>query len=68
MERWVRNRPIILIDCLFQDVYQKVEKVLAYLRNYWDEDYPLCKLDIVALPAGFSSLKPVDNWGLIVFK
>ncbi|XP_037027645.1 aminopeptidase N [Bradysia coprophila] len=51
-----------------KDVYGKVEKVLTYLRNYWDEDYPLCKLDIVALPAGFSSLKPVDNWGLIVFK
>lgn len=50
-----------------ENLYDKVVATLNSLRNFWDVDYPLCKLDIVALP-GFSSIKPVDNWGLIVFK
>lgn len=50
-----------------QNVYEKVVVTLNSLRHYWDIDFPLKKLDIVALPS-FSSVKPVDNWGLIVFK
>lgn len=57
----------ISISITMQNVYEKVVVTLNSLRHYWDVDFPLKKLDIVALPS-FSSVKPVDNWGLIVFK
>lgn len=41
--------------------------ILNSLREFWNVDLPLTKLDVVALP-GFSAVKPVDNWGLVVFK
>lgn len=52
---------------LKQVVHDKVVLTLKSLQNYFGVDFPLKKLDIVALP-GFSAVKPVDNWGLIVFK
>lgn len=45
----------------------RVERILTSVRRYTNVDYPLAKLDVVALP-GFSALKPIDNWGLAVFK
>lgn len=48
-------------------VYEKVDKILVLLEQYWGVDYPLSKLDLVALP-GMSSVKPADNWGLILLK
>lgn len=48
-------------------VYEKVELVLKSLTNYFAAEYPLQKLDIVALP-GLSAVKPIDNWGLVIFK
>lgn len=59
------SRPNIHED--LKDVYGKVGEILNYLKNYWGVEFPLKKLDIVALP-GFSSVKPADNWGLIVMK
>lgn len=48
-------------------IHSKVEQILRSVRRYWNVDYPLSKLDVVALP-GFTALKPIDNWGLVVFK
>lgn len=48
-------------------VKTKVNTIIKHLTNYWNESYPLAKLDIVALP-NFASVKSADNWGLIVFK
>lgn len=50
-----------------KDVHDKAVQTLKSLQNYLGVEFPLKKLDIVALP-GFSAVKPVDNWGLIVFK
>lgn len=50
-----------------KDVKLKIKIVIDQLTQYWNASYPLSKLDIVALP-NFSSVKPADNWGLIVFK
>jgi aminopeptidase N len=50
-----------------QGLEEKITKTLTFLKDYWGVDYPLSKLDIVALP-GLSSVKPIDNWGLILFK
>lgn len=47
--------------------YEKAYKILDYIKEYLGAEFPLCKLDIVALP-GLSSVKPADNWGLIVMK
>uniref|UniRef100_U5EY25 Aminopeptidase n=1 Tax=Corethrella appendiculata TaxID=1370023 RepID=U5EY25_9DIPT len=48
-------------------VYDKVAKIVKSMENYWGLDFPLSKLDIVAIPA-FPPVKSADNWGLIVFK
>ncbi|XP_053699117.1 aminopeptidase N [Sabethes cyaneus] len=45
----------------------KIALIMEHLTNFWNVSYPLGKLDIVALP-NFSSVKPADNWGLILFK
>jgi aminopeptidase N len=37
------------------------------VQKYFGVDFPLEKLDIVALP-NFATLKPVDSWGLIIYK
>ncbi|XP_055586329.1 aminopeptidase N isoform X2 [Uranotaenia lowii] len=50
-----------------KDVRAKILVIMEYLTNYWNTSFPLEKLDIVALP-NFASVKPADNWGLIVFK
>lgn len=50
-----------------QDVREKVIVTLRSLQTYLGVEFPLKKLDVVALP-GFSAVKPVDNWGLLVFK
>lgn len=49
------------------EVYDKVNKLLKSITTYLGSDYPLKKLDIIALP-GLSAVKPIDNWGLIIFK
>lgn len=48
-------------------LYEKIGHILESIRKYWNVDLPQTKLDIVALP-GYSALKPIDNWGLVVFK
>lgn len=50
-----------------QKVYPKVDRVLKTITDYMGADYPLKKLDIVALP-GLIAVKPIDNWGLTIFK
>lgn len=50
-----------------KDIYGKISTTLRTIQNYWNIDFPLKKLDIVAAP-GLSVVKPVDNWGLIIFK
>lgn len=50
-----------------QSLRSKLITVLKSVSKYWAVKYPLGKLDVVALP-GFSALKPIDNWGLLVFK
>lgn len=50
-----------------QTLRAKIVTILKSVTKYWAVKYPLGKLDIVALP-GFSALKPIDNWGLVVFK
>lgn len=50
-----------------EKVYAKVDKVLQTITDYMGAEYPLKKLDILALP-GLNSVKPIDNWGLTVFK
>lgn len=52
---------------VLQEIHEKVEKILKSIQNYWNVELPLKKLDIVALPF-LSVLKPIDNWGLVVFK
>lgn len=46
---------------------ERIIQILNVVRRYLNVAYPLPKLDVVALP-GFSALKPIDNWGLLVFK
>lgn len=48
-------------------VYAKADKVLQTISDYMGAEYPLKKLDIVALP-GLTAMKPIDNWGLTIFK
>lgn len=50
-----------------QPLRSKLITILNSVSKYWAVKYPLGKLDVVALP-GFYSLKPIDNWGLLVFK
>lgn len=50
-----------------QRIYERIEKSLLSIQSYLGVDFPLEKLDIVALP-NFSTVKPADNWGLIVYK
>ncbi|XP_058826210.1 aminopeptidase N [Topomyia yanbarensis] len=50
-----------------KDASTKIKSIMDYLTNFWNASYPLSKLDVVALP-NFASVKPADNWGLIVFK
>lgn len=50
-----------------QTLRSKLITILKSVTKYWAVKYPMDKLDVVALP-GFSSLKPIDNWGLLVFK
>lgn len=60
---WARNE----VHEHLKEVKCKVLTIIDHLTNYWNISYPLKKLDIVALP-NFSSVKPADNWGLIIFK
>lgn len=50
-----------------QQTQAKVVAIIKSLQNYWGVDIPLKRLDIVALPS-FSSVKPIDNLGLIIFR
>jgi aminopeptidase N len=48
-------------------VYERIEKSLLAIKSFFGVDFPLTKLDVVALPS-FSNVKSADNWGLIVFR
>lgn len=48
-------------------VYEKIVKIINSVKSYLGTEYPLKKLDIVALP-GLNSVKPIDIWGLVIFK
>ncbi|XP_038223156.1 aminopeptidase N [Zerene cesonia] len=50
-----------------EGLHEKVPRVFAEIANFWQVPLPLKRLDIVALP-NYLGVKPVDNWGLIVFK
>ncbi|XP_062552082.1 aminopeptidase N [Armigeres subalbatus] len=50
-----------------KDVNIKINTILEHLVRFWNASFPLDKLDVVALP-NFSSVKPADNWGLVVFR
>ncbi|XP_070504143.1 aminopeptidase N-like [Chironomus tepperi] len=54
-------------DLINTRIHERIEKTFLAIRSYFGEDYPLTKLDIVALP-NYSTVKPADNWGLIVYK
>lgn len=48
-------------------VYERIQKILTSVSSYLGTEYPLKKLEIVALP-GLNSVKPIDIWGLLIFK
>ncbi|XP_044740664.1 aminopeptidase N isoform X2 [Chrysoperla carnea] len=50
-----------------KDVPNRTRRVVKELQSYWGLDFPLKKLDIVALP-NYYAVRPADNWGLIFFK
>lgn len=50
-----------------KNVYEKVGCILKSVSSYLGTEYPLKKLEIVALP-GLKSVKPIDVWGLLIFK
>lgn len=50
-----------------QRVYEKINRTLASLTAYLGTEYPLKKIDIVALP-GSNFVRPIDIWGLMLFK
>lgn len=49
------------------DVPKRVRQVVKELQQYWGLDFPLKKLDVVAIP-NYNSVRPADNWGLIFMK
>ncbi|XP_059611895.1 aminopeptidase N [Phlebotomus argentipes] len=51
----------------FPTLYQKVHTVIKAVEDFWGVKYAICKLKIVGLP-GLTAVKPIDNWGLIIFK
>ncbi|XP_055696927.1 aminopeptidase N isoform X1 [Phlebotomus papatasi] len=51
----------------FPTLYEKIHNIQKALEGFWGSEYPICNLNIVALP-GLTTVKPIDNWGLIVFK
>lgn len=50
-----------------QEIYEKVSITLKSIQNYWNVDFPLSEVNLVAAP-GLSTVKPIDNFGLILFK
>ncbi|XP_039749828.1 aminopeptidase N [Pararge aegeria] len=50
-----------------EGVNKKVLRVITQVAYLWQVPLPLTRLDIVALPY-YQGVKPVDNWGLIIFK
>lgn len=46
---------------------KRVARILREIHQYFDYEYPFDVLNIVALP-GFTALKPIDNWNVLVFK
>ncbi|XP_037815960.1 aminopeptidase N [Lucilia sericata] len=50
-----------------EDVYVKLTKIYNCLNNYFNVSIPLSKIDVLAIP-GLASVRPADNWGLLMFK
>lgn len=48
-------------------VQKRVSRILREVHQYFDYAYPFEVVNIVALP-GFTALKPIDNWNVLVFK
>ena len=44
---------------------ESAEKILRYFNEYFGINYPLPKLDLIALPGGFGGA--MENWGGIMF-
>ncbi|MFL6542874.1 MAG: M1 family metallopeptidase [Chthoniobacterales bacterium] len=44
---------------------ESAQKIVHYYNEYFGEKFPLPKLDLIALPAGFSGA--MENWGGITF-
>jgi len=45
---------------------EAVQKLLPYYEDYFGIKYPLPKLDLIAVPGGFSGA--MENWGAITFE
>ncbi|XP_065370998.1 aminopeptidase N [Calliphora vicina] len=50
-----------------EEVHGKLIKVYNCLNNYFNVSIPLKKVDVLAIP-GLASVRPADNWGLLMFK
>ncbi|KAI8114855.1 Aminopeptidase N [Lucilia cuprina] len=50
-----------------EDVYVKLTKIYNCLNNYFNVSIPLSKIDVLAIPE-LTSVRPADNWGLLMFK
>ncbi|KRG00711.1 aminopeptidase N [Drosophila mojavensis] len=51
----------------FKEIHQKVIIVHKAIQRYFDISLPLSKIDVVVIPE-LQVVRPVDNWGLLLFK
>ncbi|GAB0096680.1 Aminopeptidase [Sergentomyia squamirostris] len=51
----------------FVNLYEKIHIIQKDLEAFWGAEYSICDIKIVALPK-MNTVKPIDNWGLIIFK
>ncbi|XP_055848207.1 aminopeptidase N [Episyrphus balteatus] len=59
------SRPEIHED--LQEIYTKLVTVYDHLEAYFNVSVPLSKIDVLAIP-GLASVRPADNWGVLMFK
>ncbi|KAM7360043.1 aminopeptidase N isoform 1-T2 [Cochliomyia hominivorax] len=50
-----------------EEVHTKLITVYNCLKNYFNVSIPISKIDVLAIP-GLASVRPADNWGLLMFK